>query len=232
MHVSLALTLAAVGSSRRLRTARQFAHQREQNRQSQHGAKAQPGGMQSGILKCAPCFMHGQPPWQHVAWPASALGASSPYLVSQLLNLAGFTNDRHGKRVLGTLVDLRLQIRGHLQQVGTFARNLLLLRLFGASGGWFFLLAGGGWCAGNFLRSRSGPSRRRLRMTAQQTGARRNSKCGATCQQTELPAAASKPALGPRSASAMPALHGPQHGTKNVPEEPARAPAIPAHSLV
>jgi hypothetical protein len=47
-----------------------------------------------------------------------------------------------------------------------------------------------------------------------------------------LPAAAQKPALGPLSASAMPALRGPQHGTKNVPEERVRVPAIPAHSLV
>jgi len=178
--------------------------------------------------------MHGDSSWPYFAWLASTFRASRSYLVSQLLNLTGFADDRNGQRVLGGFADLRLQIRGHLEQIGTFARNLLLLRLVGGDpGGWCWLLAAGGrGCAGGFLGSRSGWSRRRLRMTAKQTGAGRNRKRGATCQQTELPAAGSKPALGPLSASAMPALHEPQHGTKNVPEERVGVPAIPAHSLV
>ena len=130
--------------------------------------------------------MHGEPSWQHVAGLSSTLWTSSSYLVSQLLNLAGLADDAHGKRVLGGLVDLRLQIRCHLEQVGTFARNLLLARIVGVPGGWLFLLAGRGrWRAGNILRRRSGWSRRRLRMGAEQACARRKGKRGATCQQTE-----------------------------------------------
>jgi len=176
--------------------------------------------------------MHGEPSW-HFAWLASTFGASRSNFVSQLFNLAGFADDRHRKRVLGGLADLRLQFRGHLEQVGTFARNLLLLRLVGGvSGGRFFLLADGGrWCAGNFFRSRRGWSRRRLSMTAQQAGAGCNGKRGATCQQAEW-SAASDPALRPSSTSTMTALHWSQHGTKNVPEERVRIPAIPADSLV
>jgi hypothetical protein len=55
--------------------------------------------------------------------------------VSQLLNLAGLADDRDGQHVLAGFVDLRLQIRGHLQQIGTFARNLLLARLVCVRGG-------------------------------------------------------------------------------------------------
>jgi hypothetical protein len=46
-----------------------------------------------------------------------------------------------------------------------------------------------------------------LRVTAQQPCACRNGKRGATCQQAEWRAAASKPALKPVSTSTMPAWH-------------------------
>jgi hypothetical protein len=48
-------------------------------------------------------------------------------------------------------------------------------------------------------------------MTAQQTGAHRKAKRGATCQQTELHSAVANPALGPSSTSATSALDRPRH---------------------
>ena|SRR5208337_1459957 len=160
--------------------------------------------------------MHGEPSWQHVAWHISTLGASRSNLVSQLLDRAGFANDRHRKRVPRGLVDLRLQIRGQLEQVGTFAGNLLLLRLVGGvRGGRLFLLASSGrWCTGNFFGSRIGWGRRRLCVTAQHTDDRRNGKSGATCQRAELLAAIANPALGRSSTSATSALDRPHHGVK------------------
>jgi len=69
-------------------------------------------------------------------------------------------------------------------------------------------------------------------MTAQHTGARRNRKRGATHQQTELHAVASKPALGLVSISATSALDKRHHGDEDAPEGPSNFPAIPADSLV
>src|SRR5580700_8237762 len=138
--------LSAAGSPRRLRVAGQHAEegayeaasQHQQDSTSSQCAEARTSGMKSGNPKYAPSFMHGEPSWQHFAWLASIFGASGSNLMSQLLDRAGFANHRDRQRVLGSLVDRRLQIRGHREQVGAFACNLLLLRFVGGvRGGWF-----------------------------------------------------------------------------------------------
>ena len=68
--------------------------------------------------------------WQLVAWFASILAGPTSELAGELLNLTGFANHRHGKSVFGGLVDLGLQGRRHLQQVGAFAGDLPPARFF------------------------------------------------------------------------------------------------------
>jgi hypothetical protein len=230
----------AAGASRGLRVTGQRAYDgeydRQQNRISLPGVEARTGSMTSGNPKYAPSFIHGEPSWQHFAWLASIRlasfpGASSSNLVRQLLDRAGFADYRDRQCVLGGLVDRRFQIRGHLEQVGAFAGNLLLLRFVGGvRGGWFILLCGDGrGRTGNFFRrrSRGGWSRGRcgLRMTARQPCASRNGKCDATCQQAELNeielhGAASNPGLRPPSTSASSALDRPHHGDLRCAGEP------------
>ena len=114
---------------------------------------------------------------------ASALAGPDPHLVGQLLNLAGLADHSHRKRVRGGLIDLRLEVCRHLQQVGALLGDLRLCasppcvpacccdRLFGAGAVWVAVdeaLAPGGSIAGrgNGL----------LRMGSKQPRARRKSQ--------------------------------------------------------
>jgi len=158
-------------------------------------------------------------PGSMFAWAALISGASRSDFASQLLNLTGFANHRQRKRVLVRLVDLGLQIHGHLQQIGAFAGNLLLVRCFGGDGRLRFrrlrfLLCRGrrARCVPGWIEGRQ--RERCLRMAAHHTHTHRNGQRGATRQRAEQPAAASKPDLGPSWTSAMPlpAWYRPHHG--------------------
>jgi len=46
-----------------------------------------------------------------------------------LFDLIGLAHHGHGKRIFVRLLDCSLQIRGHLQQIGTFSGDLWLIRI-------------------------------------------------------------------------------------------------------
>ena len=97
--------------------------------------------------RCVP-LAAGSMSWQVVAWFTSILAGPTSELAGELLNLTGFANHRHRKSVFGGLVDLGLQGRRHLQQVGAFAGDLPPARIFRSLALLLVLLRGSGSLCG------------------------------------------------------------------------------------
>ena len=141
----------------------------------------------------------------------SAFSRSHSRLVRQLLNLARFAHDGHGERILVRFVDLSFQSGRQLQQISSFVSNLLLLWIacrYGGRAGRAILRRcrigrmgrRGGCLLGRFCILR----RRRLRVPAEQPGARGDS-CDETARQRAQPDC---PSPSPESGSGY--VHAPR----------------------
>ncbi len=182
--------------------------------------------------RCVP-LAAGSMSWQVVAWFTSILAGPTSELAGELLNLTGFANHRHRKSVFGGLVDLGLQGRRHLQQVGAFAGDLPPARIFRSLALLLVLLRGSGsLCGYTSLRIQRRRRRRRLRMAAQHPHASRTGQRSNGCQCAKPAWQAPSRAHEPCRHAAPDLFHRPHHTRRIRPDVPIGVPAAPAHSLV